>query len=252
MPSAGNPSFRASLRRWGVSGLALCAVAVACASPAPVAPAAGTGTVWGHLRLVPHEGVTPHKPGASPYSDRRMSDVQFVDYSKPGFAVVHLDQGPSPAGAAELAIRSTGVRTRLDPAYAAVGAGGKLVVRNDTGAAHVLSAPTMGLVRRLEPGQQVAIAVPDPGEQSLFLLDVARSESRVFVSAGPFAVVAEDGRYELSGLSPGNHTLLAWHPRFPPARAAVQIAPDSVVEIDLDMGVDQRDDVPASAPAAHP
>ena len=116
--------------------------------------------------------------------------------------------------------------------------------RNDSGAAHVLSAPALGLVRRLEPGEQVEIAVADAGEQSLFLLDVPRSESTVFVSPGPFVVVSADGRFELSGLAPGRHALLAWHPRFPPARASLELAPDSVVRLDLEMGVDQSDDVP--------
>jgi len=252
MGSVRPPCVRARLLRRWLTGLLLAAAAIACATQAPAPPVAGTGTVWGHLRLVPREGVTPVKPGASPYGDRRMSDVEFVDYSKPGFAVVHLDSGPSPAGTAQLVIRASGVRTRLDPPHAAVGAGGVLVVSNASGAAHVLSAPGMGRVHRLEPGQQVEIAVPDAGEQSLFLLDVARSEATVFVSPGPFVVVSADGRFELSGLTPGSHSLLAWHPRFPPARAPLQIAPDSVVRVDLEMGVDQRDDEPASAPANQP
>jgi hypothetical protein len=252
MGSAGHSCARSRVARRRLGGLLLAAAALACATQAPPPPIAGTGTVWGTLRLVPREGVKPVKAGGSPYGDRRMSDVEFVDYSKPGFAVVHLGEGPSPAGSAELAIRTTGVRTRLDPAHVAVGAGGVVVVSNGSGAAHVLSAPAMQLVRRLEPGQQIEIAVPEAGEQSLFLLDVPRSEATVFVSPGPFVVVATDGRFELSGLAPGDHTLLAWHPRFPPARAPLQIAPDSVVHLDLEMGVDQRGDVPASAPADQP
>ena len=252
MRTAGPSCARWSLATRGLAGLVLAAAVAACASQAPAPPIAGTGTVWGYLRLVPREGVTPVKPGASPYADRRMADVEFVDYSKPGFAVVYVDEGRSPAGAAQLEIRTSGVRTRLDPTHAAVGAGGVLMVSNASGAAHVLSAPALQLVRRLEPGQQVEIAVPNAGEQSLFLLDVPRSEATVFVSPGPFVVVSADGRFELSGLAPGSHTLLAWHPRFPPARAPLQIEPDSVVQLDLEMGVDQRDDVPASAPSDHP
>ena len=63
----------------------------------------------------------------------------------------------------------------------------------------------------------------------------------MFVSPGPFVVVATDGRFELDGLSPGRHELLAWHPRFPPTRAWLELAPDSVVRSDLEMGVDQND-----------
>ncbi len=225
--------------------------ALGCATGAPAPPKAGTGTAWGYLHLVPHEGVTPVKPGASPYADRRMRDVEFVDYSKPGFAVVHVDSGPSPRGSAELVIRTTGVRTRLDPQNAAVGAGGSIVVTNESAAAHVVSAPALGLVQRLAPGEKLELTLADAGEQSLFLIDVPRAESTLFVSAGPFVVVSADGRYELSGLPPGHYAVLAWHPRFPPARAALELTPDAVVRLDLDMGVDQRD-ASENAPADQP
>jgi hypothetical protein len=235
------------------SAALLAAGALACATaPEPEPSSPGTGSVQGMLRLVPREGVKPVKPGASPYADRRMADVTFVDYSKPGFAVVYLASGASPGGTAELEIRTTGVRTRLDPPHAAVGTGGKIAVRNGTGAAHVLSVPGIGMLQRLEPGQQVEIAAEQAGEQGLFLVDVPRSGSTVFVAPGPFSVVSHDGRFRLSGLSPGDHQLLAWHPRFPPAHAPLQIAAGRIVQLDLDMGVDQRDDVPASAPADLP
>lgn len=252
MASARPPCARLCAAWRSLGGVLLAAAVLACATGTPAPPSPGTGTVQGHLRLVPREGVTPVKPGASPYADRRMGEIAFVDYSKPGFAVVYVDSGASPAGTAQLAIRTTGVRTRLDPPHAAVGAGGTIVVRNGSSAAHVLSAPGTGLLQSLEPGQQVEIAAAEAGEQSLFLLDVPRSGSTVFISPGPFTVVGGDGRFELSGLAPGNHRLLAWHPRFPPARASLQIAEGSVVQLDLEMGVDQRDDAPASAPADLP
>ena len=230
----------------------LAAAALACATSQAPPPGPGTGAVQGMLRLVPREGVTPVKPGASAYASRRMADVTFVDYSKPGFAVVYVAEGASPGGAAELAIRTTGVRTRLDPAHAAVGVGGHITVRNDSAAPHVLSAPGIGMLQRLDPGQQVEIPASQAGEQPLYLLDVPRSESVVFVAPGPFTVVAEDGRFQLNGLSPGDHQLKAWHPRFPPAQASLRISDGSIAHLDLDMGVDQRDDGPASAPADLP
>jgi hypothetical protein len=252
MRSFGSLSKRRPRRSpWLVATL-LCAATLACATGSPATPQAGTSTAWGYLRLVPREGVTPVKPGASPYADRRMRDVTFVDYSTPGFAVVHLADGASPGGKAELTIRTTGVRTRLDPSHAAVGVGGALVVHNESGAAHVLSAPTLGFVRRIEPGEALELSLPQPGEQSLLLLDVPRSEVSLFVASGPFAVVAADGRYELAGLAPGRHQLQAWHPRFPPARTFVELAPDSIVQVDLELGVDQRGEATDSAPAAQP
>lgn len=241
--------FRDPRRRF--AALLMGFTALACATGAPAPPKSGTGTAWGYLRLVPREGVTPVKPGSSPYADRRMRDVQFVDYSKPGFAVVHLDGGPSPRGSAELVIRSTGVRTRLDPPQAAIGVGGGAVIRNEAGAAHVISAPALGVVRRLEPGEEFALTFADAGEQSLFLLDVPRAESTLFVSPGAFVVVSADGRYELSELPPGHYALQAWHPRFPPTRSELDLAAGGVVRLDLEMGVDQSD-VSENAPADQP
>jgi hypothetical protein len=232
-------------------GLGLLAAVLGCASAPTAAPEPGTGTVWGYLRLVPREGFTPSKPGASPYADRRLRDVVFVDYTKPGFAVVYRD-GASPRGDAQLTIRARGVRTRLDPEQIAVGLGGTLRVENADAVAHVLSAPSIGLIRRLEPGQHAQVELAAAGELSLFLLDVARSEASVFVAPGPFAVIAQDGRFELSGLAPGPQKLFAWHPRFPPVSASLDVAPDTRVRIDLEMGVEHHDETPEGAPAGLP
>ena len=54
-------------------------VLLACAG-VPDPPAPGTAQVWGHLRLVPREGVTPVGQGGASYGDRRLRDVEFVDY----------------------------------------------------------------------------------------------------------------------------------------------------------------------------
>ena len=81
--------------------------------------------------------------------------------------MVYLAEGASPGGTVELAIRSTGVRTRLDPPHAAVGAGGRIAVRNHSGAPHMLSVPGIGMLQRLDPGQQVEIPVTQLGDQSL-------------------------------------------------------------------------------------
>lgn len=251
MRSSCHPCACFSPPRQRLAALLLACAALACATGAPAPPQPGTGTAWGYLRLVPREGVTPVKGGSSPYADRRMRDVEFVDYEKPGFAVVYLDSGPSPRGSAELMIRTTGVRTRLDPPHAAIGAGGSVVVRNDAATAHVLSAPALGLVRRLEPGEQHELTFADAGEQALFLLDVPRAETTLFVAPGAFVVVSSDGRYELSGLPPGHYALQAWHPRFPPTRSPLALAQGETVRLDLEMGVDQSvvsENAPADLP----
>jgi len=185
---------------------------------------------------VPHEGVTPGGSGDAAYSDRRFRDVDLVDYSQPGFAVVYTD-GPVPAGGAELTIRSGAARSRLDPPQAALGSGGTIVVRNATSEPHVVSFPAAGYVASLAPGEKAELAVPEPGELQLFLLDEPGVEARLFASPGPFSVAARTGGFALYDLAPGRHELRVWHPRFPTASRWVELPADGVVEVELAVGV---------------
>jgi hypothetical protein len=212
------------------------ALLIGCAG-VPEPPAPGTAQAWGHLRLVPREGVTPGDSSGGSYGDRRLRDVSFVDYSRPGFAVVYIEDREPPGGTLELAIRRSRLGTRIGPELGAVGAAGRLVVHNQTPESHLFSYPAAGVVQRIEPGQQVELAVAKAGEQGLFLLDVADSQATVFAAPGPFAVASSSGRFALSNLAPGRHRLRAWHPRFPPALRDVELAPDSSVEVDIELGV---------------
>jgi hypothetical protein len=193
------------------------------------------------VRLVPREGVTPGGHGSASYGDARLRDVEFVDYSRPGFAVVYVEQEPPPGGALAFAIRESRVGTRIEPENGAIGAGGRLIVRNEAPAAHVLSYPAAELVRRLKPGEQLEIPVPRAGEQGLFLVDRPVSAT-VFAAPGPFAVVSSSGGFTLSGLPPGARQLRAWHPRFPTATADVELAPDASVRVDLELGLGRGGD----------
>jgi hypothetical protein len=173
--------------------------------------------------------------------------VEFVDYAHPGFAVVYLDGRSSTGGTADVAIRASKLRTRIEPHALAVGAGGMLRIRNQTAAAHVLSFPAASLVKRLAPGEELEIPVPTPGRQSLFLLDVPDSEATVFAAPGPFTVVGDDGRFELRDVEPGRLRLIAWHPRFPPAFRWVDLAPGGMVQTDIELGVGHLSEMPDEA-----
>lgn len=209
-------------------------LAIACAS-VPGPPATGLGSFYGEVHLVPREGVTPQSGGGS-YGDRRLRDVEFVDYAHPGFAVVYTD-GASPGGRSRLAIRSEAARVRLEPDHAAVGAGGAIEVANDTSDAHVVSVPALGLLLGVDPGEAAEIALPDSGEFEVFVLDAAGAQALVFAAPGPFTVISRSGGYALEDLPPGRHRVGVWHPRFPPASRWADLAPDSVVRLDLDLGV---------------
>jgi hypothetical protein len=222
-------------RTWLVSTLLL-ALAACASAPEEVAP--GTATVWGSLKLVPREGVTPAKPGSASYGDRRMRDVELVDYTHPGFAVVFVEAEPAPGGQVEIAIRTSRF-TRFEPALAAAGAGASLLIENASDEAHVLSYPAAGLIRRLAPGEKVELPIAKAGEQGLFLLDQVDAAATLFASPGPFAVLSSTGSFELRGLSPGTHLVRAWHPRFPPTSRSVELVAGARVQLDLEVGVGQ-------------
>lgn len=214
-------------------------LALACAG-VPDPPAPGTGQAWGALRLVPREGVQTGGGGA--YGDRRLRDVELVDYTRPGFAVVYVRGETPPAGRLELAIRESRIGTEIRPAEGAVGAAGRLVVRNETDTSHVVSYPAAGLVRRLAPGERAELEVPRPGEQGLYVLDAPDVAATVFAAPGPYSVVTPAGRFTLSDLPPGPTELHAWHPRFPPAVRRVDLAPDAQLRVDLEIGVGRGED----------
>jgi hypothetical protein len=208
------------------------------ATPGPPAP--GRSTVHGSFRLVPREGVTPGGAGGSPYASRALRDVEFVDYAHPGFAVVYLDGQAPPAGSAELSIRSTRLQTRLEPATLALGAGGTLRVRNASAEPHVLSVPGAGRVQKLAPGEALELAL-DAGRHAVFLLDVPDGEATVFAAPGPFAVVGDDGRWEIRDVAPGRVHVIAWHARFPGTAHWLELAPDRASALDLEIGVGREE-----------
>jgi len=222
------------LRGW------LAAALVAACAGAPPPPVAGTGTLYGDVRLTPRQGVTPPPPARSGggYDDPRLRGARLVDYSRPGFVVVYLEGAATRAGGADLAIRSTTTGVRLEPAGVALAAGGTLVLTNRTRAAHVVSLPSARVVERIAPGERLEVALPEPGAHPVFLLD-HDSEAVAFAAPGPFAEVDSAGAWQLRDLPPGAATLRTFHPRFPSAVRAVEIAAGERLRVDLEIGVDR-------------
>ena len=212
----------------------------ACASdPASPAPAPGTANVVGTVRLVPREGVATHS-GSDAYGDRRLRDVQLVDYSKPGASVVYLDLGARPGGRADLAVEDALAGARIEPRFAVVGAGGEVAVRNRTRAEVVVSVPALAQLQRVAPGASLLVRADRPGPLEIFRLG-ADEPARVWVSPGPWARPDASGRFALTGLTPGRVTLRAWHPRLPSAAADVELRAGETATVDFEIGVGRGD-----------
>ena len=226
------------LHRIGLAGVFALALA-ACAS-GPVEPAAGRAAVGGTVQLVPPAGAGEHAgPGA--YGDRRLSDVRWVDYSTPGFAVVYLDAGTRPGGRVALAVEETRTGTRLAPRVEVVGVGGEIAIANRASHAAVVSIPAVGRVEQLAAGGEIALAVERAGPVEIFLLGSAEPVL-VFASPGPFARPDADGRYALNDLPPGRATLRAWHPRLPAVSRQLELVAGEVASVDFALGVGRGGD----------
>lgn len=225
--------------------LLLAVLLIASCATVPPAPAPGTGTVYGTVRLVPRQGVTPSPGGgASSYSDPRLRDVRLVDYSRPGFVVVYADAPERAPTVLSLAIREGRLGPHIDPQRAALGAGGVLRVANETSQARVVSLPEAGVLERLEPGATLELALEDSRAHAVHLLGSPHASAEVFVAPGRYAVASPAGRWSLRDLPPGPVTLHTWHPRFPPTVRETQVPSDQLLELDLEIGVDVGDRQP--------
>ena len=213
-------------------------LAVACASQPPQ-PAAGRSGVYGEVRLVPRTGAPAGGSGA--YGDRRLRDVRLVDYSRPGFAVIYASAPPA-GGQLELTVVQRARSAHIEPAHAVVGAGGELTVHNAADVAHVISAPELGFVRRLEPGERLSLRLGREADLRVYLLDAPGVESRVFVAPGPYAEADASGRYSLADLAPGPTRLRIWHPRFPPAERELELTAGALVRADFQLSAEQAGD----------
>jgi hypothetical protein len=202
----------------------------------PPPPSAGKGTLYGRLSLIPHAGVTPGTPGTTVYQDRKLRNIEFVDYGTPEPAVVYVetDRPATPLEAKTLTLEAAPLRSpAFKPPMLAVGAGQPVRVENRDGSARTLSCPEAGFLRTLRPGETAELPRLPKGPLRIFALDVPGAEAGIFVAPGPYALVTRSGAWELRDLEPGEFVLQAWHPRFPPARLPVTVTEGHCTRVEL-------------------
>jgi hypothetical protein len=207
----------------------------ACQTPAPAD--SNSALVWGVVRLVPRDGVTPVRADDSAYADRDLRDVEFVDYERPGFVVVHTN-GPAPDDIAAISIRDAGRQIRISPEESVAGRAGTISIRNETLQSLVVSDPAQGVMRSLGPDEEFLIRNPSEGLHSLYVVGHSELRADVFIAPGPFALASSRGRYELRNLEPGSRELRVWHPRFPPVSHQLWLEAGESLHRDLRLGVD--------------
>jgi len=232
---------------------------VACASGLP-APSPGRSTLAGHVELRAPAPAAAAGSRAGAYGDRRMRDVERVDYSRAGFAVVYVDfvddledaraiddlapgaEAPSTARPAELLIVDGRVHARFEPADLVLRNGGTLLIENTGRDPHLISIPGLQIVGPIAAGQRIEVVVDRAGAHVLHLLDQPDTQARIFSAPGPYARVSDAGRFAIPDLPPGPYTVHVWHPRMPPLTRSVQLHADTVERIDLTVSLHPTED----------
>ena len=227
--------------RPSIIGLAIGLLISAGCVNLPIQPELSTGTVWGYLELRPSKGVEPGKKDGGSYGDRRLRDVEFVDYENVEFGVVYTEGDLPSSDGTTLTIQASRFGPRLASNFGAVGLNGKVVVRNSDGVRHLISCPQTGFLKSVEPADQVEVFPDGEGELSIFVVDISGMKATVFVCSGPYSVASEHGRWELSNLSPGKHILRAWHPRFPVVSREVEVQENVIHKIDMAISINIAD-----------
>lgn len=191
---------------------------------------------------MPRAGVEPGHAGGA-YADPQLRDVRFVDYSRPGFAVVYAREAePEAPQERRLALRESRLGAVFDPPNLALGTGEILQITNATGSPQLLSIPALGRARTLAPRATLSVAVEAAGELEVFLLGGQERSARVFAAPGRWVRTTPDGRWTLPDLAPGRYTLAAWRYRFPETQLAVAVEAGVTTRLDLEIRVDSPDE----------
>ena len=100
----------------GLLGLLSLSLAGCGGGPPMIDSDPGTGSLWGRLELTPPEAVRRSAATAGgSYANPRLRGARAVDYDRPGFAVVHAPDRPTPTVPLDLEVIATRGGARLAP-----------------------------------------------------------------------------------------------------------------------------------------
>lgn len=186
------------------------------------------------LCLLAAAGARPLQTGAV------QGTLRAADLRTAG-AVVYLvpAEGPVVATAADTALLDQR-DLRFEPRVLAVKPGTTVEFQNSDPILHNVFSPSgrdggfdLGTYPR---GDRRPHTFTDPGAHVVLCNVHPEMVAYVVVVPTPYHVVVdEESRFRLEGLPPGRYTLAAWHYRAAPFERAVDIAPGTVLHLDLEL-----------------
>jgi hypothetical protein len=168
-----------------------------------------------------------------------------VDYHKLKNVVIWVKPVNDNAAvtAPDAVIKLTGKPDAKKIPVIATGIGGRIVLHNDSGqrqdvyGLHDIQNTNITL-GEINPGEQRAVVVNQPGVYSIFSDLYDQPIATLFVAPAVHVAVGRSGRnITFANLLPGQYTVACWHPRLPGSRQIVELRPDTTKTVSLKVSV---------------
>lgn len=206
-----------------------------------LSPLARGGTIRGTLRAEGKQGADADAEGGA-YASKRLKFAQRVDYSSLRDFVVYLDHSFSekpvpPAAPVQIVVQKDAV---FDPHVLAVVVGTTVEWPNRDDIYHNVfsfSDPKsfdLGLYK----DETKRVTFEQAGRVDIFCSIHSAMHCIILVLDNPYyAVLGEQGSFEIRDVPAGTYRLKAWHERLPPQILNVTVPATGSVDVDIVMGI---------------
>ena len=179
--------------------------------------------------------VTARRPSAA-YATRAVSQPVLAPVSELRHVVVFLKDAPA-ASTEPTVVEIRQGDENFVPRVVAVPVGSEVQFPNDDPIYHnvfSLSRVKTFNLGRFPRGESKSVRVTKPGVVKVFCEIHSHMTATIMVFNHPwFAVVGEDGRFELSNVPPGQREITAWHERLGAKDVAMRVESGRATEADF-------------------